>query len=219
MDTTTASRIFEILSTHYSDAWARTRYRSTPFQVLITTILSAQTTDKSVDDIREALFSRYPDPLSLASASTSEVEDIIHSTGFFRMKARNIIAASRALVEGYSGEVPDTMEELLTLPGVGRKTANIVLYHAFGKNEGIAVDTHVFRLAGRIGFSDAGTAEGIERDLMQFFPQEHWGVLTDLLIVHGRAVCLARNPRCESCPLTIWCRYYHDVYTQQKERL
>jgi endonuclease-3 len=215
MDTTTASRIFEILSTHYSDAWARTRYRSTPFQVLITTILSAQTTDKSVDGIREALFSRYPDPLLLASASPSEVEDIIHSTGFFRTKARNIIATSKALVEGHSSKVPDTMEELLTLPGVGRKTANIVLYHAFGKNEGIAVDTHVFRLARRIGFSNAGTAEGIERDLMQFFPQEHWGVLTDLLITHGRAVCQARNPLCPGCPVRYFCRYYHETFLKE----
>ena len=215
MDTTTASRIFEILSTHHSDAWARSRYRSTPFQVLITTILSAQTTDKSVDGIREALFSRYPDPRSLAGAAPSEVEDIIRSTGFFRVKARNIIAASRALVEEHSGEVPDTMEELLTLPGVGRKTANIVLYHAFGKNEGIAVDTHVFRLAGRIGFSGAGTAEGIERDLMQFFPQERWGVLTDLLIAHGRAVCQARNPRCPACPVRDFCRYYHETFLKE----
>jgi endonuclease III len=212
MDTTTASRIFEILSTHYSDVWARTRYRSTPFQVLITTILSAQTTDKSVDGIREALFSQYPDPLSLASALPSDVEDIIHGTGFYRMKARNIIAASRALVEGHSGEVPDVMEELLTLPGVGRKTANIVLYHAFGKNEGVAVDTHVFRLAGRIGFSDARTAEGIERDLMQFFPQDHWGVLTDLFITHGRAICQARNPLCPVCPVRDFCRYYHETF-------
>ncbi len=212
MDTLAASRIFETLSAHYSDAWARKRYRSTPFQVLITTILSAQTTDRSVDGIREVLFTRYPDPQSLAGASLPEVEGIIHSTGFYRMKARHIIAASKALVDKYSGRIPDTLEELLSLPGVGRKTANIVLYHAFGRNEGIAVDTHVFRLAGRIGFSDAVTAEGIERDLMQVFPQERWGVLTDLLIAHGRAVCQARNPRCPVCPVREFCRYYHENF-------
>ncbi len=215
MDTLTASRIFETLAAHYSDAWARERYRSTPFQVLITTILSAQTTDKSVDAVRDDLFSLFPDPESLAMADIADVERIIHSTGFYHMKARHITAASKALVEEYSGEVPDTLEELITLPGVGRKTANIVLYHAFDRNEGVAVDTHVFRLAGRIGFSDARTAEGVERDLMQVFPQERWGVLTDLLIAHGRAVCQARSPRCPACPVRDFCRYYHETVLKE----
>jgi len=215
MDTLTASRIFETLAAHYSDAWARKRYRSAPFQVLITTILSAQTTDKSVDAVRDDLFSLFPDPESLAKADIADVERIIHSTGFYHMKARHITAASKALVDDYSGEVPDTLEKLITLPGVGRKTANIVLYHAFGRNEGVAVDTHVFRLAGRIGFSDAGAAEGIERDLMQVFPQERWGVLTDLLIAHGRAVCQARNPRCPACPVRDFCRYYHETFLKK----
>jgi endonuclease-3 len=215
MDTLTASRIFETLAAHYSDAWARKRYRSTPFQVLITTILSAQTTDKSVDAVRDDLFSLFPDPESLAMADITDVERIIHSTGFYHMKARHITAASKALVDDYSGEVPDTLEKLITLPGVGRKTANIVLYHAFGRNEGVAVDTHVFRLAGRIGFSDAGTAEGVERDLMQVFPQEQWGVLTDLLIAHGRAVCQARNPRCPGCPVRDFCRYFHESFLKE----
>jgi endonuclease-3 len=148
-------------------------------------------------------------------ADIADVERIIHSTGFYHMKARHITAASKALVDDYSGEVPDTLEELLTLPGVGRKTANIVLYHAFGRNEGVAVDTHVFRLAGRIGFSDAGTAEGIERELMRIFPQERWGVLTDLLIAHGRAVCQARNPRCPGCLIRDFCRYYHETFLKE----
>jgi endonuclease-3 len=215
MDTLTASRIFETLSAHYSDAWARKRYQSTPFQVLITTILSAQTTDKSVDAVRDDLFSLFPDPESLAMADIADVERIIHSTGFYHMKARHITAASKALVDDYSGEVPDTLEKLITLPGVGRKTANIVLYHAFDRNEGVAVDTHVFRLAGRIGFSDAGTAEGVERDLMQVFPQERWGVLTNLLIAHGRGVCQARNPRCQGCPVRDFCRYFHESFLKE----
>jgi endonuclease-3 len=134
------------------------------------------------------------------------------------MKAKNIIAASRSLVERFSGEVPDTMEDLLTLPGVGRKTANIVLYHAFSKNVGVAVDTHVFRLSGRIGFSDEKTAVGIERDLIALFPREDWGVLTDLLIAHGRAICLAKKPRCPECPVNPWCRYYREIYLPEKGR-
>ena len=210
MDRKNARRILAILASRYPDRWARERYAASPFEVLITTILSAQTTDKSVDAIRDELFSRFPGPQSLATADIAEVEEVIHSTGFFHMKAKHIIAASRTLVDKFSGVVPDTMEDLLTIPGVGRKTANIVLYHAFGKNEGVAVDTHVFRLAGRLGFSDSRNADGIERDLMHLFPEKDWGVLTDILISHGRAVCMARKPACPVCPVSPLCRYYQD---------
>jgi len=216
MDMDTARQVFSVLSSRYSDAWARKRYDLSPFQTLITTILSAQTTDTSVDAVRGELFSRYPDARALSEARQQEVEEIIRSTGFYRMKAKNIIATSKALVDRFSGEVPDTMEDLLTLPGVGRKTANIVLYHAFSKNVGVAVDTHVFRLSGRIGFSDEKTAEGIERDLIALFPREDWGVLTDLLIAHGRAICLAKKPRCPECPVNPWCRYYREIYLPGK---
>ena len=210
MDKKKARRILAILSDRYPDRWARDRYAASPFEVLITTILSAQTTDRSVDAIRYDLFSRFPDPQSLAHADLAEVEEIIHSTGFFHMKAQHIVAASRLLIERYSGTVPDTMEELLTIPGVGRKTANIVLFHAFGKNKGVAVDTHVFRLAGRLGFSDSGNADGIEKDLMSLFSEKDWGVLTDILISHGRAVCMARRPACTTCPVSHLCRYYQE---------
>jgi endonuclease-3 len=216
MEKETARKIFAVLSTRYSDAWARKRYDLTPYQALITTILSAQTTDRSVDAVRGELFSRYPAPKDLAGARQEDVEEIIKSTGFFRMKAKNIIAAASALVEKFSGEVPDTMEDLLILPGVGRKTANIVLYHAFGRNEGVAVDTHVFRLAGRIGLSDQKSAGGIEKDLMELFPRNDWGVLTDILIAHGRALCAAKNPRCAECPVNPWCRYYHETFLPGK---
>jgi endonuclease-3 len=215
MEKDTARQIFSVLSARYSDSWARERYDLPPFQALITTILSAQTTDTSVDAVRGELFSRYPDARALAGASQEDVEAIIHSTGFYRMKAKNIIAASTVMVEKFGGEVPESMEELVTLPGVGRKTANIVLYHAFGRNEGVAVDTHVFRLAGRIGFSDEKTADGIERDLMNLFPRDDWGVLTDLLIAHGRAICLAKKPRCPECPVNPWCRYYRDIFLKK----
>jgi len=214
MDKKKARRIFTILAERYPDRWARERYAASPFEVLITTILSAQTTDKSVDAVRGDLFSRFPDPNSLAMADIAEVEEIIHGTGFYHMKAKHIIAASRSLTEQFSGRVPDTMEDLLKIPGVGRKTANIVLYHAFGKNLGVAVDTHVFRLAGRIGFSESGNAEGIENDLMQLFPVEDWGILTDILISHGREVCTARRPACSTCPISHLCRYYEEVIRQ-----
>jgi endonuclease-3 len=212
MDKETARQIFSVLSSRYSDAWAQRRYDLSPYQALITTILSAQTTDASVDAVRGALFTRYPDPEALAGARQEDVEEIIRSTGFYRMKAKNIIAAASMLVKKFSGRVPDTMEDLLKLPGVGRKTANIVLYHAFHKNEGVAVDTHVFRLAGRIGFSDEKTADGIEKDLIALFPREDWGILTDLLISHGRTICLAKKPRCPGCPVNPWCRYYHETF-------
>jgi endonuclease-3 len=215
MDKETARQIFFVLSSRYSDAWAKKRYDLTPYQALITTILSAQTTDASVDAVRGDLFARYPDPDTLAKARQEDVEAIIRSTGFYRMKAKNIIAAASMLVKKFSGKVPDTMEDLLTLPGVGRKTANIVLYHAFRKNEGVAVDTHVFRLAGRIGFSDEKTAEGIEKDLIALFPRGDWGILTDLLIAHGRTICLAKKPRCPECPVNSWCRYYHETFLKE----
>jgi endonuclease-3 len=172
-----------------------------------------------VDAVRNDLFSRFPDPNSLAAADISEVEEIIHSTGFFHMKAKHIIAASRSLIERFSGTVPDAMEDLLTIPGVGRKTANIVLYHAFGKNMGVAVDTHVFRLAGRLGFSESKNAEGIEQDLMHLFPEKDWGILTDVLISHGRAVCTARKPACTICPVSHLCRYYQEIPKPGKSRV
>ncbi len=146
-------------------------------------------------------------PAKLAKAKVEEAEPIVHSLGYYHAKTKNIIAASQALIDRYEGNVPGTMEELLTIPGVGRKTANIVLYHAFGKNEGIAVDTHVRRLAQRIGFSDTDNAEIIERDLMALFPQKDWGDLTDVLIAHGRATCDAKKPLCTACVISRECRY------------
>jgi endonuclease-3 len=178
--------------------------------VLILTILSAQTTDKAVLKVKKPLFAKYPTPAKLAKAKAGEVEPIVHSLGYYHAKTKNIIAASQSLIDRYEGNVPGTMEELLTIPGVGRKTANIVLYHAFGKNEGIAVDTHVRRLAQRIGFSDTDNAEGIERDLMALFPQKDWGDLTDVLIAHGRSTCDAKKPLCTACVISRECRYYRE---------
>ncbi len=209
-----AAWIYSALLKRYPDARdsPETVARGTPFEALVLTILSAQTTDKAVLKIREPLFLKYPTPAELAGADVAEVEDIIHSLGFYHAKARNIITASKALIADYGSRVPDTMDELLTIPGVGRKTANIVLFHAHGKNDGIAVDTHVRRLAQRIGFSDTGNVAVIERDLMALFPQEDWGDLTDLLIAHGRTTCHAKKPLCGVCVIRDKCRYYRTLY-------
>ncbi len=211
MNKKAACEIFSILEQEYPDASYIPHDDATPFQILILTILSAQTTDRAVEGVRVRLFSSYPTPEALASADPADVEDIIHSTGFFRMKAKNIISAAWMVKHEFSGTVPDTMDDLLRIPGVGRKTANIVLFHAFGKNEGVAVDTHVFRLAGRIGFSNGKTAEQVESDLMRFYEKEQWGLLTDLLIAHGRSVCGAKKPLCKSCLIRDYCRYYRGL--------
>jgi len=210
-----AARIYSLLVKRYPDARERpeTVARGTPFEVLILTILSAQTTDKAVLKVKTPLFSKYPTPAKLAKAKVADVETIIHSLGYYHAKAKNIIAASQTLLDHFSGSVPVTMDELLTIPGVGRKTANIVMYHALGRNEGIAVDTHVRRLAQRIGFSDTDNVAVIERDLMKIFPQDHWGDLTDVLIAHGRATCDARKPLCEDCVIKGECRYYKAEYS------
>lgn len=181
-----------------------------PFQILILTILSAQTTDRTVNSISGALFSKYPDAHAMAHASPEELESIIRPTGFYHTKAKNIIATSRILVTQYHGEVPQTMCDLVTLPGVGRKTANIVQNHAFGYNEGIAVDTHVKRLSQRIGFSDAASPEQIEKDLMNLFDQSQWKYINYLLISHGRAVCTAKKPQCNVCKISGHCRFFLD---------
>jgi len=205
-----AARIYSLLLRRYPDAREapETVARGTPFEVIILTILSAQTTDKAVLKVKPSLFSKYPGPNELSKGRIDDVEKIIHSLGYYHAKAKNIIAASQALLDRFGGNVPETMDELLTIPGVGRKTANIVMYHALGRNEGIAVDTHVRRLSQRIGFSDTDNVEVIERDLMALFPQDTWGDLTDVLIAHGRATCDAKKPLCDECVISSKCRYF-----------
>ena len=208
-----AAKIYSLLSRRYPDARdSPARLSKGPaFEVLILTILSAQTTDRAVLKVKDPLFSAYPTPAALAKASAEDVERIIHSLGYFHAKAKNIIAASQAILSESDGTVPETMEELLKIPGVGRKTANIVLSHALGKNEGIAVDTHVRRLAQRIGFSDTDNVNVIEQDLIALFPQEQWGDITDLLIAHGRTCCDAKKPKCGICPITRYCRFFKNL--------
>ena len=208
-----AARIYSLLLQRYPDARDSPAKlaRGSPFETVILTILSAQTTDRAVLKVKGPLFSAYPTPSALAEAKTEDVETIIHSLGYFHAKARHIIAASQAIISEFGGRVPETMEGLLTIPGVGRKTANIVLFHAHGRNEGIAVDTHVRRLAQRIGFSDTDNVSVIERDLMAAFPREQWGDLTDVLIAHGRTICIAKKPKCEICPISLHCRYFQTL--------
>lgn len=188
----------------YPKASIALRYES-DFQLLVAVILSAQTTDVGVNKVTPVLFGRFPTPEALAGADPAEVEEIVHPTGFFRNKTKNIIGAAQRIVAEYGGRVPDTMEDLLTLPGVARKTANIVLFNAFGITEGIAVDTHVFRLSHRLGFTAEEDPNKVERDLMALFPREEWGALTYRLIEHGRAVCTGQRPVCGQCVLSELC--------------
>lgn len=179
-----------------------------PYEILIMTILSAQTTDACINKLRDELFEKYPNPKALASADIKEVERIIHPTGFYHAKAKNITTCAKLLCENFGENVPNSIEELTTLPGVGRKTANIVTNHAFGNCTGIAVDTHVARLSQRIGFSDNTDPSKIEQDLLKLFPEKYWKEVNYLLIRHGREICSARKPKCESCIVNNRCRYY-----------
>jgi endonuclease III len=175
------------------------------FQLLCATILSAQCTDKRVNLVTPALFARYPDPAALAAADPEELEGIIRSTGFFRSKAKSLIGMATGLVERHGGEVPADMDALTALPGVGRKTANVILGNAFGRNDGIVVDTHVTRLSNRLALTRESDAVKIEQALVPLFPRERWTMLSHLLIEHGRQVCDARRPRCGDCVLSDVC--------------
>lgn len=199
-----ARETFARLSAEYPDAHCELDHRN-PFELLAATILSAQCTDKRVNLVTPVLFARYPDAEALAAADPAEVEDIIRPTGFFRAKTKSLIGMAQALVKDHGGEVPASMDHLRVLPGVGRKTANVVLGNAFGMNEGVVVDTHVARVSTRLGLTRQTDPVKIERDLMALFPREHWALLSHLLIFHGRRVCVARRPRCSECVLASFC--------------
>ncbi len=199
-----AAAIDAALAAAYPDATCELVF-SNPFQLLVATILSAQCTDARVNAVTPALFGRFPDAASLAGADQGELEALIHSTGFYRNKARSLLALAATLVARHHGQVPSSLSELVSLPGVGRKTANVVLGTAFGLATGIVVDTHVARLAVRLGLSAAASADAIERDLIELFPPDSWIALGHRLIVHGRRVCTARRPACARCPLASLC--------------
>jgi endonuclease III len=200
-------RVVEIVArlvAEYPDATTSLDHRS-PYELLVATILSAQCTDARVNMVTPELFGRYPTVADLAAARAEDVEDIIRSTGFFRQKTRSLLGMADAVVERHGGRVPGTMADLVKLPGVGRKTANVVLGNAFDRDEGVVVDTHVRRLSGRLGLTKETTPEKIEQDLIDVVPQERWTDLPHLFIYHGRAVCKARKPLCDECVLADIC--------------
>jgi len=199
-----AREIVARLRERYPNACCSLHHRDA-YQLLTATILSAQCTDERVNRVTPALFARYPTPADLAAARQEELEELIRSTGFYRNKAKSLLGMATAIVERHGGRVPEAMEELVQLPGVGRKTANVVIGNAFGRAEGIVVDTHVKRLSGRLGLSAHDDPEKIEADLMQLVPREDWTDLAHLFIDHGREVCRAPTPRCESCVLADLC--------------
>lgn len=196
--------IFDRLKRAYPDAHCSLDHRN-PFELLVATILSAQCTDERVNMTTPALFKRYPDPASLADARTEELEDLIKSTGFFRNKAKSLLGMANSLVDNHNAVVPARMDSLVDLPGVGRKTANVVLGNAFGINEGVVVDTHVGRLSQRLGLTKQTDAVAIEQDLIPLVPREEWTIFSHLLIYHGRAVCKAPTPKQSECVLCDLC--------------
>uniref|UniRef100_A0A7C4LN28 Endonuclease III n=1 Tax=Schlesneria paludicola TaxID=360056 RepID=A0A7C4LN28_9PLAN len=197
-------KLLKLLAEAYPHAVCALHHQS-PYQLLVATILSAQCTDERVNQVTPALFRKYPSPRELASARQSELEALIRSTGFFRAKATNLIGMAKALVDRHGGEIPTQLDDLVQLPGVGRKTANVVLGTAFGIASGVVVDTHVKRIVNLLGLSRASQPEQIERDLMHLLPRKEWINFSHRLIHHGRQVCLARRPKCPSCPLLPVC--------------
>ena len=202
--TARALEVLQRLEREYPDARCALDHRNA-FELLCATILSAQCTDARVNLVTPSLFRKYPDAHALARARTPVLEAIIRSTGFFRNKAKSLIGMAQALVADHGGEVPRTMAELQSLPGVGRKTANVILGNAYGINEGVTVDTHVTRLSRLLGLTRHDDPVKIEQDLMELFPRDHWALLSHLLIFHGRRICIARRPRCADCVLNDLC--------------
>ncbi|MCS7009569.1 MAG: endonuclease III [Chthoniobacterales bacterium] len=201
-----ASLVLETLRYLYPNAKCALTFR-TPWELLVATVLSAQCTDKRVNEVTPTLFQRLPTIESFATVSQQELESLIRPTGFFRNKAKNLRACAEAILKNFAGQVPRTIKDLTSLPGVGRKTANVILGNAFGINEGMVVDTHIARLSNRLGFTSHSHPEKIERDLMLIFPPHTWTDLSHLLISHGRAICSARKPRCNLCQLAHLCPY------------
>jgi endonuclease-3 len=199
-----ATEVFVRLKRAYPDAHCELDHE-TPLQLLMATILSAQCTDKRVNMVTPSLFKRFPTAQALADARQEELEEMIKSTGFFRNKAKSLIGLGKALVERHGGAVPDSMETLVRLPGVGRKTANVILGNAFSKNEGVVVDTHVGRLSLRLGLTRETDPVKVERELMPLVPREDWTMLAHVLVFHGRRICYARTPKCEVCVLSEIC--------------
>ena len=202
------SKMIEILKQTYPDAKCSLDFK-TPFELVIAVMLSAQCTDERVNQVTPTIFAKYNTPKDFASMDVKILEDLIHPCGFYRAKAKNIIACSKKIIEDFNGEVPQNMNDLISLPGVGRKSANVIMLEAFGKPCGIAVDTHAKRLANRIGLSSQTEPEKIEQDLIKLFPEKYLKDINHLFIWHGRNCCTARNPKCSNCPIQKFCKTYN----------
>lgn len=198
------SLILKQLHKLYPDANCALEHQN-PFELLVSTILSAQCTDERVNKVTPNLFKYYPTPQKMAKAPQEKLEELIRSTGFFRSKAKSLHAMSTSIMEKFNGNVPETMDELLQLRGVGRKTANVVLGNAFGKNHGVVVDTHVGRLSRRFGFTKQKDPVKVEKDLMKLVPKKDWTLISHQMILHGRKYCKSQNPKCHECPLASMC--------------
>lgn len=208
-------KIYELLKEEYPDVHCELNYQ-TPLQLLTATVLSAQTTDRQVNRVTEKLFAEHPDLDTLLELNEEELEDYIHSLGFYHTKARNLYRLFRELADRFQGEVPQTMQELTSLPGVGRKTANVVLANAFGI-PAIAVDTHVFRVSNKIGLAHASDVRETEKQLQNALDPEIWSLMHHLLIFHGRRCCSARSPQCERCVIRQYCEYYQKEWENDGE--
>ena len=203
-----AIKIIEILKQYYPDATCSLDFTN-PFEMMISVMLSAQCTDERVNKTTPELFKQFGTPEKLASADLKEVENIIHPCGFYKNKSKNIIACSKKLLTDFNGIVPNNMEDLQTLPGVGRKSANVIMLEAFKNPQGIAVDTHAKRISNKIGFSKQSEPEKIEKDLLKQIPKEYYYDVNHLFVWHGRHICSARNPKCENCPVKQYCNDYN----------
>ena len=200
-------KIIQILKETYPDAKCSLDFTS-PFEMMVSVMLSAQCTDERVNKTTPDLFNKYNTPEKMVQISQSELEKIIHPCGFYKNKAKNIIAASKMLIEKYNGIVPNSIEELIKLPGVGRKSANVIMLEAFNDPSGIAVDTHAKRISNRLGFSKESEPEKIEQDLLKLFEKKYWYDVNHLLVWHGRGYCDARKPNCDECTINKYCDFY-----------
>lgn len=205
-----ATEILNILRNHYPEATCSLDFKS-PFQMVIAVMLSAQCTDERVNKTTPLLFKDYGTPEKMAKMDIKELENIIHPCGFYKNKAKNALACSQVLVEKYNSIVPNNMEDLMSLPGVGRKSANVIMLEAFKNPQGIAVDTHAKRISNKIGLSNETEPEKIEKDLLKRIPKEYYYDVNHLLVWHGRNTCIARNPKCEICPVNNYCNEYKKI--------
>ena len=203
-------RIIEILKEFYPDATCSLDFKN-PFEMTISVMLAAQCTDERVNKTTPELFAKYPSPELMAKADIKDLEKIVHPCGFYKNKAKNMKACSQMILDKFAGEVPDNMEDLQSLPGVGRKSANVIMLEAFHNPQGIAVDTHAKRISNRIGFSKQVEPEKVEQDLLKQIPKEYYYDVNHLLVWHGRAICDSRKPKCEECPVKTYCDEYKKI--------